>query len=151
MKPQPAHLGHNERIVPIPVDRNNSTAVHIAHYKDLGDWARHYSIVRMIVGTFFVALAFTVILSQWQHPTLAILIVAVSLALFGVLLFAVFTALTFNRMNDQIAMVNQARKDLGQRETETKRVDYWTSPGGLPIACLFILVFALVVFLWWNQ
>lgn len=137
--------------MPIPVDKNNSTAVHIAHYKDLGDWARHYSLVRMIVGTFFVALALAVILSQWQQPSWAILIVAASLALFGVLLFAVFTALTFNRLNDQIAMINQARKDLGVQEMETKRVDYWTSPGGLPIAYLFVGVFGLVVFLWWGK
>ena len=96
-------------------------------------------------------MAFAAILSQWQHPTLGILLVAAALALFGVLLFAVFTALTFDRMNNQIARINQARRDLGLQESEAKRVNYWTSPDGLPIAYVFVLLFLAIVFLWWNQ
>ena len=138
-------------VVPIPVDKNSNTAVHLAHYKDLGDWARHYSIVRMTVGTFFVAMAFGVILLQWQHPTVSLLIVACLMALFGVLVFAVFTALTFDRLNNQIAMINQARRELGVKEPELKSVSYWASWGGLPLAYVFVVIFGGVLYLWWNH
>ncbi len=100
--------------------RSKQNDVHIAHYKDLGDWARHYSTVRMTVGTLFVVLAFAVVLLQWQHPTFGLLVVAAAMALFGVIVFGIFTALTFDRLNNQIAMINQARKDLDVRNRETE-------------------------------
>jgi Domain of unknown function (DUF1772) len=137
--------------VPIPIDKNRPNDLHIAHYKDLGEWARHYSIVRMTVGMLFVVLAFGVVLFQWQHPTFGLLVVAAAMALFGAIVFGVFTALTFDRLNNQIAMINQARKDLGVEEPETRTVNYWRAPGGLPIAYAFVVIFGMVLYLWWNQ
>jgi len=78
-----------------------------SEYSDQGAWARHYSVVRMTLGTFFLTGSIGVIYKKWDDSfdfwtaALAGIILAV-----GIVLFLRFTQLTFREMNHQIRIVN---------------------------------------------
>ena len=74
----------------------------LAEYKDHGDWARHYSTVRMTVGTFFVTASTALIYARWGNPSSSLIAITASLFGIGVLVFGYFTYLTFDRMKAQL-------------------------------------------------
>ena len=84
------------------VNKNRQTKdIVLAVSKDFGDWARHYSTVRLTLGTFFMTAGF-VILSLWKEErSYDVAIWTLGLVVFGAFLFSIFTYLTYRRMNQQ--------------------------------------------------
>ena len=114
----------------------------LAAYKDFGDWARHYSTVRLSLGTFFVTAGFA-ILSLWKDErNLYVALSVLGLLSLGVALFVIFTLLTYSRMNKQ-------REKLRELGTVVRDVPLWArilDTGGLPIFVL--LVYLAIIRLW---
>ena len=91
----------------------DTRAVLLQEYSDRGQWARHYSAVRMTLGTFFITAATGVITLRWDSPQLAIAVFAGVVFLIGVFLFVVFSHWTFREMNGQFKIVDSYRQKLG--------------------------------------
>src|SRR4051812_9794034 len=130
-----------------PADENCND-LHLAHYNDHGNWARHYSVVRMTVGTFFVTSSFTILGLQWNQPDwwLAVLIYLYFLIGAGIFLF--FTHLTFKKFGDQRKLAEQAREAVDIKRDETpagrvRRLLRWLEENGSgwPIALVLVLLF----------
>lgn len=69
-----------------------NTSEGAALYGDLGHWARHYSVVRMTLGTFWLGFPLLVLQQQWSTPDLVMFRVVIGMCLFGFSLYALFTA-----------------------------------------------------------
>lgn len=121
-------------------------------YSDRGEWARHYSAVRMTLGTFFITAAAGVLTLRWDMPQWAIAAAAGGVFLVGVILFMVFSHFTFDEMNGQLDIVDSYHKALGAPPIDpSKRSGLWKWCGtGLPIAILFIVAF-LAFGGWWLR
>src|ERR1700693_2085494 len=72
-------------------------------YEDAGHWGRHYSAVRMTLGTFFLGGAVGLISLRWDKPDTTTAGWAAAIAILGVVLFVWFSTLTFVEMNKQLA------------------------------------------------
>lgn len=117
-------------------------AVLLQEYGDHGQWARHYSTVRMTLGTFFITAATGVITLRWDNPQVAIAVTAVVIFSIGVFLFLIFSHLTFEEMNAQFNIADSYRKVLETSPTATPaRLKWWKSGTGLPVAILFVAAF----------
>lgn len=132
---------------PDPTKANTKDAdtrsVLLQEYGDRGQWARHYSTVRMTLGTFFITAATGVITVRWDTPQLAIAVIAGVIFAIGMLLFMTFSALTFREMNAQYEIVDSYRDQLlTPRGEKMKKVELWKWGTGLPIALLFLVAFA---------
>lgn len=124
-------------------------AVLLQEYADHGSWARHYSTVRMTVGTFFVTAAIGLVTLRWDNPEWAIAGAAFVVFLIGFVLFGMFTSLTFERMNSQFEIVNSYRDKLKAGHSAIAPVGMW-SKTGLPIAVALIVAFVLFDG-WWLR
>jgi hypothetical protein len=120
----------------------------LQEYGDHGQWARHYSTVRMTLGTFFITAATGVITLRWDTPQIAIAVTAGVIFGIGLLLFMIFSAFTFKEMNAQFEIVDSYRKKLETTAEATPRFKLWRWGTGLPIAVLFVVAF-LSFDLWW--
>jgi hypothetical protein len=124
-----------------------------SEYSDQGSWARHYSTVRMTLGTFFLTGSIGVIYKKWDDPfdrwtaALAGIILAV-----GVILFLRFTFMTFREMNHQIRIVNSYRAALINKDPplveEAAPLGHWD---GKYLALGAVAFYFLVLFLWWQH
>ena len=121
----------------------------LQEYGDHGNWARHYSTIRLTLGTFFITAATGMITVRWDRPQTAIAVSAGVVFGIGVLLFMVFSAFTFDKMNKQLEIVDSysAKLKTGTVET-TKKLKLWGWATGLPIAILFVVAFTSFD-LWW--
>jgi len=103
--------------LPNPAQANSKDAdirsVLLHEYADRGNWARHYSVVRMTLGTFFITAATGLITLRWDNPQREIALTAEALFLLGVLLFLYFSALTFHEMNKQREIAESWLEKLG--------------------------------------
>jgi len=120
----------------------------LEEYHDHGEWARHYSTVRMTLGTFFITAATGIISLRWDNPDPGIAIVAAGVFLLGLALFVGFTSLTFHEMNSQFRIVKSYHRKLGSGTDKIPEVGFWkTRSGGL------VVVLATVAFValdgWW--
>jgi hypothetical protein len=123
-------------------------SVLIEEYRDHGAWARHYSTVRMTLGTFFVTAATSIIYLRWDTPECRTLVLAALTLLIGIGLFLWFSMLTFKKMNDQLVIVASYRTALGKPERAPEPLrPIWR---GEPVCiCATILVlFAIIGWLW---
>ncbi len=122
-------------------------------YKDAGYWARHYSTVRLTLGTFFLTAATAVITQRLDQPDWRVAILASSLALFGVVLFCIFSRLTYNEMNRQLKIVNSYREKLlpAQDFQPIKMYKWIKAASGGCAAGVFVLFFLGLVFVWLND
>ena len=122
----------------------------LQEFGDHGQWARHYSTVRMTLGTFFITAATGMITLRWDKPQVAIAVAAAVIFGFGVLLFMIFSAFTFHEMNKQFDIADSYHSKLGGHKLDAnKRPQLWKPTGtGFPIALLFVVAF-LSFDLWW--
>ena len=126
---------------------DDTRAVLLQEYSDRGQWARHYSTVRMTLGTFFITAATGVITLRWESPQLAIAIFAGVIFLIGVFLFLVFTFFTFREMSGQFKIVDSYREKLGATPHEERR--RWVrTMTGWPLALVFLIAFAYFDIYW---
>jgi hypothetical protein len=128
-------------------------------YKEFGQWARHYSAVRLTLATFFVTLSFGTIQFRWDKPDLAIGIIALVIFGLGFCLFLFFSNLTFDRMRKQMEAYNKYLestvksvddKVLKERE-EPKTIENLSvrkAPDGLTAAIAVLLVFVAYDIFW---
>jgi hypothetical protein len=140
----------------------------LAQYKDLGDWARRYSTVRMTVATFFVTVAFAILQFHWDKPDGLVAISAFLVISIGFTAFLLFSDATFKRMNDQLIIVEMFRNAVAPSTTETltgaERPHPATEPesmfptksfiwekSGLPLALGFLTLFGLVDVVWYCR
>jgi hypothetical protein len=143
-------------IQPIPAattEADDIKSILGSEYSDQGAWARHYSVVRMTLGTFFLTGSIGVIYKKWDDPfdiwtaALAGIILAV-----GILLFLRFTQLTFREMNHQIRIVNSYRSALVKPKpplvAERARFGNWD---GKYLAFSAGVFYLLILFLWWRH
>ncbi|MGB7762504.1 MAG: hypothetical protein WBL61_21900 [Bryobacteraceae bacterium] len=114
----------------------------LQEYGDHGNWARHYSTVRVTLGTFFVTAATGMITLRWDSPQMAIAVTAGVVLLIGVILFMVFSYFTFEHMTEQLKIVDSYTAKLKAGAVATKKPGLWGWGTGLPIALLFVLAFA---------
>jgi hypothetical protein len=117
------------------------------HYKEHGQWARHYSTVRMTLGTFFLTFAFGILQFRWDKPETEVAIIAGGVFLLGLVVFLLFSLATFNEMNNQLKIVNAYRKSLN---TSTVPLYGRNTLSGWPLAILFLLLFGFVVCKFWT-
>ena len=128
----------------IPWDRSTARVL-TEYYGDHGQWARHYSTVRMTLGTFFVTASFGLLQLRWEKPETNVAIVAALICLFGIIVFLLFSRASFNSMNEQLRIVNAHRTASGLPTVGLYR---WYTPSGLPLALAFVLLFAYVDYNW---
>jgi hypothetical protein len=122
----------------------------IEYYKERGQWARHYSAVRLTLGTFFVTLSFGILQFRWDTPELKVGVVLLTCA-FGVFLFILFSKYTFDEMKGQMEIVNSFREANSITLIDLKNYDWlnWRKTfSGLPVAIIFFVLFAAVD-AWW--
>ncbi len=120
-----------------------STFLHIAQFNEFGSWARHYSVVRMTLGTFWLALPLAVLQSQWKSPRdMYTFWVVLGMCVFGVLLYWLFTKKTYSALDKQRTMTNSARKAVGL-EALPEVGSYWRNFDGMPIGAIAYLLVAL--------
>jgi hypothetical protein len=117
-------------------------------YKEFGQWARHYSAVRMTVGTFFLTASFALLHLQWGNPHWLIGIVALVVFILGAYFFSFFSMSTFKRMNDQITIANDLRTRCGLPVNLRDPYDFWKGKDGLLPILLFGAAFLIVIALW---
>lgn len=128
---------------------SDTRSVLLQEYADHGNWARHYSAVRMTLGTFFLTAATGMITLRWDRPQTAVAVAAGVVLGIGVLLFMVFSWFTFDEMKKQRAIVDSYREKLKTGNMEvTKKPSLWKWGTGLPIAILFAAAFTSFD-LWW--
>jgi hypothetical protein len=120
----------------------------VQEYGDHGQWARHYSTVRMTVGTFFITAATGFISLRWDTPQGGIALISAVIFGMGVILFLIFSALTFDEMNKQREIVDTYSEILGLRTAKSKKLSLWKSATGLVIVIALVLAFASFD-LWW--
>jgi hypothetical protein len=132
-------------------EESSTAAVLLEEYKDAGYWGRHYSTVRLTLGTFFLTAAGGMIYHQWEKPNWMTAIGALVIALIGFGLFVLFSFLTFNEMNAQREIVSVYRKKLGKDDKGKKALwlfnRFWTKTA-LPIGLLFLGGFFGFTLLW---
>lgn len=119
-------------------------------YKDAGYWGRHYSTVRMTVGTFFVSATTAAVYLRWDHASVPLAILAVVSAVLGLAVYSLFTAWTFAEMNRQRAIANAYRKWLHPDPCQRiSPYDWRVASSGLPLGLgVFSLVAVLIA--WWS-
>jgi hypothetical protein len=117
-------------------------------YKEHGAWARHYSSVRMTLGTFFLSAATGVIYLRWDKPELRTAVLAAVILFIGVILFLGFSWLTFRAMNRQRRIVAAYRTALGKADKAPKSLAVlWRWDVGY--LCILFVVSFLAFDLWW--
>jgi len=134
-------------------------SVLLQEYADRGNWARHYSVVRMTLGTFFITAATGLITLRWDRPQREIALTAGALFLLGVLLFLYFSALTFHEMNKQREIADSWLQKLGFHATPAPGVappkpKFWTRLKrgllGRWVTGSVLAVIFLVAFTWFD-
>jgi hypothetical protein len=116
-----------------------------AEYADLGQWARHYSIVRMTLGTFWLGFPLLVLQQQWSTPDSLMLVVVLSMTVFGFCLFALFTAKAVQ------FSVRQLNKLDGVTETVSVSEGFrrsWRRPDGIWPGLLAYAGVVLIALMW---
>jgi hypothetical protein len=123
----------------------------LQEYGDHGNWARHYSTVRVTLGTFFVTAATGMITLRWDNPQLAVALAAGGVLLIGVVLFMIFSYFTFYHMTEQLNIVDSYTAKLKAGSAAAKKPRLWDWRGtALPIAVFFVFAFAAFD-VWWLQ
>jgi hypothetical protein len=134
-----------------PTDPNGEDTRNVLaeEYKDHGAWARHYSTVRMTLGTFFLGAAIGIIYLRWDKPESRTAGLAGIILGIGILLFLRFSWLTFNEMNQQRKIVEAYRTALLKSEHTLEPLpQFWKWDAAY--LCL-IFAFLFVAFeLWWR-
>ena len=137
---------------PDPAKANTKDAdtrtVLLQEYGDHGQWARHYSAVRMTLGTFFLTAATGMITLRWDTPQAAVAWTAGVVLVIGAALFMFFSNLTFYHMNKQFDIMDKYRGKLGGASAP-KRFEFWRwrGLGGL-FAIAFVVAFLAFDGLW---
>jgi len=119
-------------------------------YKDAGYWARHYSGVRLTLGTFFLTAATAIISQRLDKPDWRYAIVAAVIAFMGLLLFCLFSSLTFKEMNRQRDIINSYRQHLlsGPEKQQLRKYAWWNEYSGGWIVVGFLLLFSVYLIAW---
>jgi hypothetical protein len=131
-------------------DANVTSAALLEEYKDAGYWGRHYSTVRLTLGTFFLTAAGGMLYHQWEKPDNLTAWGACGIALVGLALFAVFSYFTFKEMNRQLEISSVYRAKLGKAGKQCPLEVYrplWTFTA-LPIGLSFFVLFCVLTVLW---
>ncbi len=129
-------------------DKDTSTIL-IEEYRDAGNWARHYSTVRMTLATFFLTVGVGIITARWDKPQWATALVALSIVCLGVCLYVAFSYLTFQEMNKQLAIVDGYRRKLTDlRDKMEKRHSKLFHLTSLPLALIALVLFGGLALGW---
>ena len=117
-------------------------------YQEAGQWARHYSTVRMSVTTFLIGLSVTIVSFGWNYwdekPRVSSVQTAAALWLVAVGLFTVFTRLTFQMARRS---ADHRRKLQIDKQISTSNVSS-NDPASWAVAFIS-LGFAYLV--WWTM
>jgi hypothetical protein len=131
---------------------SDANAASIEFYKEYGQWARHYSTVRMTIATFFITASFALLHLRWEKPDWLVALVALIVAAIGAFFFVLFTRSTFKRLRDQIGIVNEIRRAHGKdKEDIAKKYQWKWALDGLPAAVVFVVVFVFVLAFWLTR
>jgi hypothetical protein len=136
----------------------------VEQYKEFGQWARHYSVVRMTVGTFIVTTCFAIMNYRWDSPDISLAAFVLLFFLMGCAIFLMFSHLTFKRMREQIEQLNIYRRAelkgaaddpanapiLKPRMSElpTGRYCLWGSLDGFPVVIIVTILFLTFFVVW---
>jgi hypothetical protein len=144
--------------MPIPYSANagaNSAIndLHLAHYAELGKWARHYSAVRMTVGIFFLASSLGVLMARWDRPDWGIAGFLLAYFAVGAVLYAHFSFHAFQQLRAQIDLANTGRSAVAnaqgiQVDPIPQPPSFWRNLSGGPTTLAASLAFAAVVIMW---
>ena len=117
----------------------------VAAYSDLGEWARHYSVVRMTLGTFWLGFPLLVLQQQWSTPDTIVFWVVIGMCLFGLLLYALFTAKAVQFTRRQIWQFQGNASDItaGQAFLQS-----WASLDGMYPGLIAYILVAVVAIYW---
>jgi len=109
------------------------------HYQEAGQWARHYSIVRMTIATFAVTACATLIGLKWDELASNEYVwnAPICLWLFASLIFMAFTYQTFDRLNSQMKYKDLLPSQTG--EPKGKRAWMLIDAGAIAVSLLTIL------------
>src|SRR5437016_1985954 len=94
-------------------------------YQDHEEWARHYSVVRMTLGTFALTGAIGIVYQSWDKPAdLWTALLGGLTLLAGMVLFAYFTSLTIKEMRHQRRIVVAYRKVIEPHKESPKAIGW---------------------------
>jgi hypothetical protein len=133
---------------PVSTEGVDTRSVLAAEYSDHGAWARHYSTVRMTIGTFFLTAATGIIYLRWDDPEPGTAILAGIVFATGALVFLRFTWLTFKEMNRQRKIVASYRTALGKQAEAPAPLPRLGKWDGIYLGVIFLILFAAFD-LWW--
>jgi hypothetical protein len=128
-----------------------TAAALLDEYKDAGYWGRHYSTVRLTLGTFFLTAAGGMVYHQWDHPNALTAVGAIGIAVIGFTLFVIFSFLTFHEMNRQLEIASIYRAKLGKDEEGKKpltRHNRFFAKTAVPLGLPLLLIFVAFTCAW---
>lgn len=121
----------------------------IEAYRDFGNWARHYSTVRMTLATIFIPVSLGIMQFRWGNPDLASGLIILLMVLLGAILFMFFTKMTYQRAKEQIeafnSLIENANPPLSRIDTKTFtpwRLD------GYPAALIYLVIHGVIEAFW---
>lgn len=82
-------------------------------YNEHGQWARHYSTVRMTVGTFFLGVALVTVQFRWEQMDIFALLGVILAVGFGLGVFYFFSKQTLLSLNSQLKVANSLMELYG--------------------------------------
>lgn len=123
----------------------------LQEYSDHGQWARHYSTVRMTLGTFFVTAATGFISLRWDTPGAGVALIAAGIFFIGVILFLEFSWLTFHEMNKQRELVDTYSTVLNLGRGATSKFSLLRSGTGIVLVIPLIIAFAALDYWWYYD
>jgi len=128
----------------------DTTRALLGEYGEHGAWARHYSTVRMTLGTFFLTASIGIIFQRWDKSfdwrTVGL---AACALLTGIALFLLFSWLTYRSMNRQRAIVKDYRTKYGATKDLPEPYLWWRRWDVLGIV-IGAVVFSVIAGLLWR-
>lgn len=142
----------NTTAAAVTTQDDDTKRVLLGEYSEHGAWARHYSTVRMTLGTFFLTASIGIIYQRWDKSfdwrTVGLAAFALMI---GIALFLFFSWQTYKSMNHQLAIALDYQTTLSPDATNRPPQFEWKKqPDVLYIVIGAVGFFLLALGLWWK-
>jgi hypothetical protein len=122
----------------------------LAEYGEHGAWARHFSGVRMTLGTFFLTASIGIMYQRWDNFDPKTATLAGMALIIGIVLFVYFSWLTFKYVNRQRAIAEDYQTKLcPELQKRPKPIPFLKRD--VLLIVIGAVVFFVVVFVLWSQ
>lgn len=127
---------------------DDTKRVLLAEYSEHGAWARHFSGVRMTLGTFFLTASIGIIYQRWDRFDCRTAWLAGCTLTIGIALFLFFSWLTYKYVNRQRAIAADYQTTLSAHAKKGPPLIPWWKRDVPYIAIGAVLFFVFALWLW---